>query len=309
MIIQKKRIRNIIPYTRHIQNGSKIILGITDLQKFSTILKSIGFSEPYESGQSILPADIGPVSRYNAEGKNIVHKDQPMETAYRQTDWEWEEWDGTRHSKIVDVPYQRYPRTFVEPPAVELSIVKSPEGRLLLTSPVFEKGESDIELLTHTVNLFLELFGECQFFTKDLEAIIKTPLRRLNWTVLPQGEMPWAQFKEEIDPIVKNAPEGNRKVLYYRLETVNSLKPDFRAIGTGGFHGYIVHGFTKKKIYVLESMYYGNATYLFDEDWEKLSQMTKAQILNESLQKARVVHREYWEEKVKEIIDKGGDRT
>ncbi len=309
MIIQKKRIFNISPYILHIAEGSKIIVGIPNLPKFSSSLVRIGFSEPYESGQSILPASIGPVSRYNAEGKEIIHKDQQMETAYRQVDWKWKEWDGTWHSKIVDVPYQRYPRTFIEPPSVELSIVKSSDGELILTSPLFEKNEKDMELLTHTVNLLLELFGECQFFTKALETIIKTPLRRLNWTVLPQGEMPWEQFKKEIDPIVKNAPEGNRKVLYYRLEVVNSLKPDFRAIGTGGFHGYIVHGFTKKKIYVLESMYYGNATYIFDEDWEELSQMTKAQILNESLQKARVVHRESWEEKFKEIIVREGQRT
>ena len=31
-------------------------------------------------------------------------------------------------------------------------------------------------------------------------------------------------------------------------------------------------------IYVLESFEYGNATYVFDEDWERLSQMTKAKI-------------------------------
>lgn len=302
MIIQKKRIRNISPYTHHIKDGSNIIVGLTDVTRLSPALKRIGFSEPYEKGQTILPASVGSISNYNAEGKEIVHRDQPMETAYSQVDWKWKEWDGSWHSKIVDRPYQRYPRSFVEPPAVELSITENKDGQLLLTSPILQKIEGNKEILTHIVNLFLEIFGECQFFTEDMEILMKTPLHRLNWTVLPQGEMPWEKFKKEIDPIVKSAPKGNQEVLYYRLETVNALKPDFRAIGNGGFHGYIIHGFTKNNIYVLESMYYGNATYVFDGAWQELSQKTKAEILRESLQKARVIHREGWKEKVMEII-------
>lgn len=307
MIIQKKHIRNITPYISHIKDGSKIIIGLTNIARFSSALESIGF-KPYEKGQTILPASIGPISNYNAEGKEIVHRDQPMETAYRQTDWHWKEWDGTWHSKIVDVPYQRYPRSFIEPPAVEFSITEDKTGQLLLISPLLKKTKENKEMLTHVVNLFLEIFRECQFFTENLEILIKTPLHRLNWTILPQGEIPWEKLKKEIEPIVKSAPKGNQKVLYYRLETVNALKPDFRAIGNGGFHGYIIHGFTKNSIYILESMHYGNATYVFDEAWEELSQRTKAEILKESLQKARVIHREGWKEKVKNLLssqDKG----
>ncbi len=310
MIIQKKTIRNIDPYIRHISDGSKITLGITDPLRFPDTLKRIGFSEPYEAGQSILPSSTGPVSNYNAEGKTIIHKDLPMETAYRQTLWHWTEWHGpyerVEQSKIVDVPYKRYPRSFEPPPAVEITISQNKDGVLILTAPILEKTATNSDKIKHAVNLFLELFHECQFFTENLDAITKTTLKRLNWIVLPQGEMPWEKLKKEVDPIVKSAPKGNQAVLYYRLKTINSLKPDFRAIGSGGFHGYIVHGFTENNIYVLESMYYGNATYIFGESWEELSKMTKAQILNEKLQKARVIHRGGWRKKVEEII-KGGE--
>lgn len=308
MVIQKKRIYNIIPYIDHISNGSKIVIGITDPLRFSIILKRLGYLEPYQEGQSILPASIGPVSKYNAEGKIIKHKDLPKETAYRQIDWHWTEWHGpyrVDQSKIVDVPYERYPRSFVPPPSIELMISQNKEGELLLTAPGLKKTEENIDLMKHTVNLFLEYFGECQFFTENLESIIKTPLRRLNWIVLPQGEMPWEQFKKEVDPIVRSAPKGNQPILYYRLKTVNEFKPDFRAIGSGGFHGYIVHGFTKDNVYILESMYYGNATYVLGETWEEISKKTKAEILNEKLQKARVIHRLGWKRRIKQIIEGG----
>lgn len=310
MILQKRRIRNLSPYIRHIKDGAKIVVGISDPARFTDILRRIGFVEPIEKGQSILPTGIGPISVYNAEGKEIVHRDQSMETAYRQVEWHWEEWHGpyerVPQSKIVDVPYKRYPRSLDEPPAIELTINVNTSEQLLLVSPPFEKTEANKKILTHVVNLFLELFHECEFFTSNLDSIIKAPLRRLNWTILAQGEMPWEQLKDHVEPIVKSAPEGNQRILFYRIKTVNALKPDFRAVGHGGFHGYIVHGFTPKNLYVLESMYYGNATYVFGETWEELSQKTKAEILNEKLQKARVIHRGGWKRAIEDIVQKGG---
>ena len=303
MIITKKRIRNINPYIRHISDGTKIIVGVSDLQRFSPILARIGFSEPYQNGQSILPpSTFGPISLYNAEGKNIVHRDQPMETAYREAEWHWQEWSGpydrVDRSKIVDIPYKRYPRTFVEPPSVELVIGVGSDGQTLLVSSPIEKNEENKKALLHVINLYLEIFGECQFFTDALETILKAPLVRLNWEVLPKGEMPWEQFKKRLDPLIKRAPKGNQPVLEYRLKTINTYKPNFRAVGRGGFHGYIIHGFSKRNLFVLESIYYGNATYVFGEKWEELSKRTKAEILNEKLQKGRIIHSKGWKGKV-----------
>jgi hypothetical protein len=309
MIIQKKRIHNISPYLHHIKDGSKIIIGIADPQRVSVVMKRIGFLEPYERGQSILPASIGPVSYYNAEGKEIIHKDQQKETVYHSRLHHWTEWHGpyrVQQSGIVDFRYERYPRSFVEPPSVELTITENNEGLFLLTSPVFEKSQEKQGAITHAVNLFLEIFGECQFFTENLESIMQTSIKRLNWKIFPQGRMPWEQLREVVEPIIKRTPKDIQPVLYYRLQTVNELLPDFRAIGVAGFHGYIVHGFTKKNIYVLESMYYGNATYVFGETWEELSKKTKGEVLRESLQNARIIHREGWKKKVEEII-KGGE--
>lgn len=303
MIVKKKRIRNLTPYIGHLNDGSNIVIGLLNPAEFSSILKRIGFSEPFKRGQTILPSPSGPITRYNAEGKEIVHKDKPMETAYRQTEWSWQQWDGSWHSKIVDVPYKRYPRSFIPPPSIEITITENNDGLPMIVGPSIEKTEKNIEKIKHIINLFLETFGECEIFTANLESIFKSPLKRLNWVILPQGEIPWEQFKKDISYIVENAPEGNRGLLYYRLKTVNEFKPDFRAIGKGGFHGYIVHGFTKKKIYLLESMYYGNATYVLDETWEMLSQRTKAEILNQNLQKERIIHKNGWGKRIKEVIN------
>ncbi len=307
MTINQKRIRNLGKYVQHIKDGAKVIVGISDPQRFTSALSRIGFSEPYQNGQSILPpGTFGPISLYNAEGKYIIHKDQPMETAYREAEWHWQEWNGpydrVDRSKIVDIPYKRYPRTFIDPPSVEFVIGIGSNGQHLLISPPTEKSEKNGKELLHVVNLYLEIFGECQFFTEQLESIVKEAIVRLNWEILPKGEMPWQQFKKHLEPLINKAPKENQPVLEHRLETISGYKPDFRAIGRGGFHGYIIHGFSDKELFVLESIYYGNATYVFGNKWEDLSKRTKAEILNEKLQKDRLIHSEGWEEKFTNLM-------
>jgi len=307
MILTKKRIRNIKALEGLIKKGGKFFVGIKNQSKFSDVLPKIGFSKNFHSGESILPpAVFGSISLYNAEGKNKIHKDKPMETAYRTAEWHWKEWRGrydtVEQSKLVDVPYKRYPRTFIEPPSIEITAYLMDNKEQAIISPIFELNEVNKEKIIHTINLFLEIFGECQFFTENLEEIIKLPIKRLNWRILPPGQMPWAKLREEIKPLVNVAPKGNQAVIKYRLEKINKYKPDFAAIGEGGFRGYIILGFNLRNIYTLESLYYGNATYIFGEKWEELSKKTKAEILNQNLQTDRIIHREGWDSKIDKLL-------
>jgi hypothetical protein len=73
-----------------------------------------------------------------------------------------------------------------------------------------------------------------------------------------------------------------------------SEETDFVAIGQAGFAGYIIFGFPGKNRYLLESIQPNNATYVFAENWESLSQMTKAEILKQNLHADRIIHREGW---------------
>ena len=307
MILTKKRIRNIKAIKGLVKNGSKFFVGIKNQSKFNDVLLKTGFSKNFQSGESILPPTIfGPISLYNAEGKYKIHKDKPMETAYRTAEWHWKEWRGrydiVEQSKLVDVPYKRYPRTFIVPPSIEITTYLMNNKEQVIISPIFELNEGNKEEIIHTINLFLEIFGECQFFAENLEEIIKLPIKRLNWRILPPGQMPWIKFKEEVKSLVNSAPKGKHAVIRYRLEKINKYKPDFAAIGEGGFRGYIILGFNQRNIYTLESLYYGNATYIFGEKWEELSKKTKAEILNQNLQADRIIHRKGWDNRIDKLL-------
>jgi len=206
-------------------------------------------------------------------------------------------WHGPDRVEVwttIDVPYKRYPRDFVQPPSCELQITR--RGReLLVVSDLVTYTQANLERLKHLINLFLELFGICEVLDESMAPPPAPVVRRVNWEILPRGHYPWTKMQEYVRPLIEQARKGKRPILEQRLERVGRHDPDFMAIGRAGFSGYLVFGFEKRGLYILESMYYGNATYVFDRDWETLSQLTKAEILSSSYQRDRIVHLTSWE--------------
>lgn len=307
MEIKAKRIRNLASYIGFIQRRTQLVIGLELKQKFRGILRDAGFAENLKLGDSILPAPtFGAISRFNADGKYEIHRDKPKETAYRMVEWHWKEWRGRyereEKSRYVDVPYKRYPRTFMPPPSIELQITATTQGERIIVAPPVQYIKKNDELILHTINLFLEIFGQCAVFSGKLDEILKPSLKRLNWEILPPGRWPWTKLQKALRPIVKESARGNRPLIEDRFKTINGFGPEFVAVGKAGFRGYIVFAFPKKNTFVLESIYPDNATYVFDHQWEKLSQMTKAQILDEKLQKARLIHRTGWHKKVTRLL-------
>jgi hypothetical protein len=307
MIIRKRRIRKVEKYLGFITPGSRIALGLSEINRLVDKLHLCGFSQALEIGETVLPnASLGPVSQFNAEGKYIKHKDQPMETAYRMVEWHWKEFRGRHDTEDMtdwrNVSYPRYPRTYVSAPSVELQIASNAQGSSMLIADPVEYNEDNFDTIRHTVNLFLEIFGECQIFGDDLEQIIHSPLIRLNWKILPPGRYPWERLEEHVRPLIEQARQGNQVIIEDRFKTINGYNPDFHAVGQAGFYGYVVFGFPAKGIFVFESIFTRNATYVFDENWEDLSKMTKAEILSEQLQRDRIIHLRGWHDRILTLL-------
>ncbi len=309
MIISKKRIMKLEPHFGHLPSGTEIILALPADQISQEQLVRIGFSLPTGVGQSVLPScELGPVSRRNAEGDHIVHRDRRMEEAFRTSEWHWTEWHGrdrVEKSEIVDVPYKRYPRTFVPPPSVELSLQELIPGIAAVTAGPFVYSQDDNEqrsLLRHSVNLMLEACGTCQVHGARDGQMLMSQIRRLNWVVLPPGPYPWPKLKKHVAHVLDSMTPGCRALAERRLESITKYQPDFEAFGHAGFSGYIVFGFEAKNIFVLESMRRDNATYVFGHDWERLSKLTKAGILAGNLHKDRIIHRANWFGRIETLL-------
>jgi hypothetical protein len=226
-----------------------------------------------------------------------------METVTREQEWTWTDWAGEEHSKTVYVPYKRYRRDPIPAPGETMTIVASNEGEVVIVSnQVIYNAQNEVRIKL-IINLFLEVFGYCEVRNARLNSIISAPIIRLNWDILPKGSTCWPTLQNNLEPIMsRQVRPGVHSIIMSRLENLNDLNPDFVAVGRGGFQGYVIFGFKSKQRYILESVYSGNAIYVFNKDWEELAQLTKAEIISNNLQVARIVHSEYyWKQVLSQI--------
>lgn len=295
MEIIKRRIFNLSNYMLGIGNGEVFYIGKKINNLSPERIGRSGFSYPVIIGEQILPSAVGSISRYNAYGKSLIHKDLPMETVYR--DAYITDWHGYDH--FVDIPYKRHPRTSVIAPAEELLMIDHNRSSYIVSHQLVNSDECK-DRNVFIINLFLELYGSCEIFKKDLTPILSTlNVRRVNWEILPVGEYPFERTKSIV---IKTRKPNNRKLCEARLKELYKYSPDYIANGKGGFTGYVVFAFTEKNLFVLENFKYGNATYVFENTWEQFSQLTKAEIIQNQQAYERIVHDLQWPSKIRHIL-------
>lgn len=305
MIISKKRI-NKLTCLEWLSEGQKIVIALSDAMRFKEKLIEMGFTENLEEGERILPKILNPTTARNAEKFYIPDKTKPKEQYYQTLWWTRRQWTGrgetTEVSEFVDIPRKRYPRIEYEPYSVELILKYDEFGELMVITDLMEYKSKNHKLVLNSINIFLTNFWECEILTDKLNTLMPVKTIRLNWEVLPQGKYPWRNIKKDLEKISEGNSKTNSKIMLDKCEYINNFKPDFRAYGKSGFRGYVIFGFNQKNLYVLESIYPNNATYVFADNWQELSQLTKAQILNDGLQNARLIHKRNWEEDIKKIL-------
>ena len=314
MIISKTRINNLEKHFKGIKEGTNIIIGITDITRFNNLNK-IGFTENLELGEQVLPTIGSGLSKYssktriNSEGDYIKRPDLGKETLYYERLIKRHEWRGRNETEEVEeirtFSYQRIFREKISPQSIELKIVEKEGHKIIIAAKRFNYNKND-ETLKHTINLFLELFKECEIFDEDLSRIrnLNNP-KRLNWEMLPKGQMPWKKSKEHLKPILKQTKKTKRVADEKRLEYINdTYNPTATFYGKAGFNGYV--GFVFNEFTILESLIYGNAMYVFDKNWLEFSKLTKKEILDKDLYIKRITHKEGWKKELKKLFKNKG---
>lgn len=306
MIIKKKRI-NRLTCLEWLEEDQKIVIALRDGMRFKEKLIELGFTDKLEEGEKILPQIVNPTTARNAEKFYIPDKTQPKEKYYQTLWWTRHEWAGrgeTREiSDYVDIPRERYLQIEYEPYSVELILTYDDSGKLMVVTDLIEYKPQNQKLILNSINIFLTSFEECEILTEKLDALTPVKTIYLNWQVLPQGEYPWSKMEEDLEKISAGNSKTNQKIMLDKCQYINGFNPEFRAYGKSGFRGYVIFGFEQKNLYVLESVYPNNATYIFAENWQELSHLTKAQILNGGLQNARLIHKENWKEDIRILLE------
>lgn len=291
----KSRIRNTAAYLQPIAENASFYITMAAKDIDPNRMARIGFKN-MEPGENILPRAIGSVSRYNANGRYIIHRELPKINKYRS--FEAPGWHDTWHE--VTVTYKAYPRTFEAGPEVRLTIVEK-NGERFVASPQLTKTAENDSLNKHVINLFIDLFGDFQLKNELWQsALANVPIRKLDWTLLPLGEYPWSRIESE--GLLPKHKDGKGRQIRHTDDIIRQFKPESCAIGNGGFKGYVAFCFPQKGITLLENFFHGNATYVFDQDWENLSKLSKANIIQGKLALKRIEHRKGWEQEIIKLL-------
>ena len=269
-------------------------LYVTHQNPSETILANIGFQVRCVD-QSILPNPIGKESFENTEGKIIIRKDLPKETIYRSIyrSWDHTDWHGNTHhsSGYYLIPYNAYPREHTVPNELHFNLIDVNGELIVYIGPL---SMNDPSLIKDAVNLTIEFFGNCNLSTDLTPSELIT--QQLPWEILPPGENPWPKIHEVIikSKFPRKAQVLRDEIFQSRIDLLESFNPNFKATGKNGYSGYVIFGYQTKNLFVLESLFQNNATYIFRENWEYLSQLTKAQILSNQLHDQRIIHTPQW---------------
>jgi hypothetical protein len=262
-------------------------------------LNKLGFSDPANMGEHLLPSsEYGASCRRNANGYDIVRRDLPKETRSRQISWRWKEHHGkdiVEREGIVDKSFQCYPRQHVEAYSQELRIRINPEGFPSIASGPFDLHLDDSKSsLLNTIRVYVEIFGSCEIVTNPDNSTYQLKRRQLNWIILPAGRRPWDESDSAIAKAIQKISISSQIVVKNRLNTILTYEPDFSAYGQHGFNRYVIYGWDKEKLYLLESTEVDNATYVLNKEWEILSRLSKAEVLAADEHQVRLIHHKGW---------------
>jgi hypothetical protein len=221
----------------------------------------------------------------------------PMETHYSEIYWtrhQWVWWWRTKEiTEIAYRPYKKYPVKYIEPMNIEIY-----KKGTWIYSPVFVLWKDD-EIIKHTINLFLELFGECEILWDKKNPVIKTAwLARFNWEFIKPWTT-WNEFKSKVNTIVWKKTEEQKKVIYRRLSVAEKLWFNPISYWVFWFKWYIAFQNKEKTYTIFENVNFGNAIYITDMDWMDFSKKDKQTILNSKIQKDRIIHNKWRENKLK----------
>lgn len=302
MEIVKKRIRSLSQYFKEINEGDFVVIG----KKFSEIpnlnlLQKIGFTESLEEGETLIPYIFGRKTKKNVEGIFIPLKDEPKE---RFSVSYWAKPYGIHSEKMITYTRERYQKKHIPGMEVKMSIGIDQDGdKYILTSPIeyIDKNKEEILL---SINIFLEIFGSCKLLNNNLCSILPENIKELNWEILPAGLNPWNKIIDYFEgTIFKSKKISTIEVYRKRIKLFDSLGLVPVAKGKAGLLGYIISKCPNKDEYILENFNYGNATYVFDANYEDLSKLTKKEIIDSGLYIDRITHTKSWEEDIKKIIN------
>ncbi|MEQ9662736.1 MAG: hypothetical protein RLN87_09340 [Parasphingopyxis sp.] len=248
------------------------------------------------------PPSSGLYARRNLDGWDDKRTDLPKE---KRTITTWApSWNsGSYHpvSREFDAyPVDRHPAKLLTISATVLEeLVDGALVRFRVDQPLDRRQSSFEADLQFNLRLLNEAVGEAHVFDADLSSDQYARTQRVDWELLPPGSA---------DRVLEHlASRGNvnadrLQVAAERLQVLDRLGHDGFILGTGKFARYFGARFGDSLV-ALENLEYGNAMYVFEEDWERLTQLSRTDLIRRRDPTVhRIPHVKGWQSAIRELI-------
>jgi hypothetical protein len=255
------------------------------------------------SGPPVLPPpSLGIHARRNLEGWSDKRTDLPKEM--REVSSYAPSWNsGAYHHVSRDIlayPLEHHPARLLTISATILEqLVDGALVRFRIDQPLDRNSQSFAADLQFNLRLLREAVGEAQIYDADLSDDDFARIQRVEWEMLPPGS--GARVLERLASAGRSIPE-RLEIAGERLGVLDSLGHDGYIVGMGKFARYFGAKFGDRLV-VLENLEYGNALYVFTENWEQLSQLSRTELIKRrdpAVQ--RIPHARGWRSALRKLI-------
>ena len=171
--------------------------------------------------------------------------------------------------------------------------------RFRVDQPLEREADCFAADLRFNLRLLSEAVGDAHVYDADLSDEEFAGIQHVDWEMLPAGssDRVLAHLASR-----KTADPARLEVAADRLRVLDRLGHDGFIVGKGKFARYFGARFGERLV-ALENLEYGNALYVFEENWEQLSQLSRTELIKRRDPSVhRVPHLPGWQSVIRKLV-------
>ena len=250
----------------------------------------------------LLPRTRGLFAARNLDGWAEKRKDLSKEMR-EVSNWA-PDWNGNGHhlvSRIIEAWPLQYHRARLN--TISTTVLEQlRDGALVrfrVDQPLSRDSDAFAIDLKFNMRFLKETVGAANVYDADLSDEEYAKIQMVDWELLQPGSAD--RVLAQLATRCRVSAERMR-VAGERLRTLDRLGHDGFIVGTGRFSNYFGVKFGQRFV-ALEHLEYGNALYVFEENWEGLSKLSRSELIRQrDPQVHRIPHVPGWQSAIRKLL-------
>lgn len=250
------------------------------------------------------PRECGLFARRNLDGWTEKLRDRPMVSLDIDNwvpNWNKNGWHSVSRT-VMAYPVRHHPARLLTISARVVEQLK--DGAIIrfrIDQPVNQDDPAFEDKVGFNHRLLREAVGEAHLFPADMTDQEFANLQQVDWELLPPGSSDRVLGRLASSPGVSSE---RIKVAEERIRILDRLGHDGYIVGAGKFARYFGVRFGNRLV-ALENLEYGNALYVFEQDWEQLTQLSRSALIRRRDPGVhRIPHIEGWQSVIRKLLRK-----